>query len=218
MKFYWNRYLDRLEFPGEHGSKDAIFKVLDAQYSRPDRQYHNWEHIKYCLDLFEEVRDRCYFPKETESALWFHDVVYEPQNIQMAAEKESAELFEETLIAKKCGLRVDMVKAFINYTNGHYFTLLKDAKIEAPDAHFVQDIDLAILGAHQSRYERYANQIRKEFEHVKQGAYEVGRSDILIDFLERKRIYKSHYFYERLEESARKNLGREVRLLMGVTA
>ena len=69
------------------------------------------------------------------------------------------------------------------------------------------DSDLAILGASESAYQAYANQIRQEYAWVPETDYRMGRRKVLERFLARPRIF--HYLAD-LEASARRNIAAEI--------
>jgi predicted metal-dependent HD superfamily phosphohydrolase len=72
------------------------------------------------------------------------------------------------------------------------------------------DIDLSILGAADARFDESDVQVRKEFAHVNEADWRVGRRRVLEGFLNRERLYGSEAFHSRFEEQARKNLKRSL--------
>jgi len=81
------------------------------------------------------------------------------------------------------------------------------------DTKYLIDIDLAILGSSSDRYDLYRTNIRKEYAWVKKSAYAMGRKNILENFLRKKRIYLTDYFYEKYEIAARSNITDEIRAM-----
>jgi predicted metal-dependent HD superfamily phosphohydrolase len=75
------------------------------------------------------------------------------------------------------------------------------------DTQVLIDADLAILGASESVYRIYAEQIRREYAWVKETAYGKGRRRVLQSFLDRPRIFE---LLRHLEEPARGNLAAEI--------
>ena len=86
---------------------------------------------------------------------------------------------------------------------------------EEPDAQLVVDIDLSILAAITERFSEYEKQIRAEYSWVPEPSYREGRTQILASFLDRKSIYGTPWFYERLEQRARDNLSRSLQGISG---
>ena len=60
---------------------------------------------------------------------------------------------------------------------------------ETRDEALLLDIDLSILGRDRSRFDEYAEQIRREFAWVPDDAFRSGREAVLGDFLGRERIF-----------------------------
>ena len=85
---------------------------------------------------------------------------------------------------------------------------------DTPDAAAFLDADLAILGAAEARYARYAADIRKEYEWVPEEPYRAGRRAVLEGFLERERIYRTAVMFDEGEGAARRNLPAEIDRLM----
>ena len=81
------------------------------------------------------------------------------------------------------------------------------------DAGVLLDADLAILGASEERYRRYAEDVRKEYAWVPDERYRVGRSAVLRAFLDRSRIYRHPIMIEEGEARARENMTAELATL-----
>lgn len=84
----------------------------------------------------------------------------------------------------------------------------KHHQASTPDEQFMVDIDLAILASKPSRFARYEQQIRFEYQFVPQEVFVLKRREVLLQFYQRERIYQSDYFYQHLEQAARQNLQR----------
>jgi predicted metal-dependent HD superfamily phosphohydrolase len=90
-------------------------------------------------------------------------------------------------------------------------TKTHDAGADA-DARVLLDADLAILGADETAYRSYADQIRQEYAWVPEADYRAGRRRVLEGFLNRPRIF---HFLDHLEATARRNIAAEVDRLAG---
>src|SRR5215218_2826870 len=75
----------------------GVFEALVAEYSRPQRHYHNLRHVADCLRELEPVQQACEQPGAVRAALLFHDVVYDPTRSDN--EERSAASADETLHA-----------------------------------------------------------------------------------------------------------------------
>jgi predicted metal-dependent HD superfamily phosphohydrolase len=79
-----------------------------------------------------------------------------------------------------------------------------------PDTQVLLDADLAILGASEERYRRYAADIRKEYAFVSDAAYLAGRAAVLERFLSRPSLYHHPLMIAEGEDAARRNLRAEL--------
>ena len=116
MKILWNKFTD---IYCASGDTEKIFDLLCEFYSEKHRAYHNLNHIKFLLGLFEDfgefIDDKpCVF-----FTIWFHDAIYDPRKNDN--EKQSAEL------AVKCLQQISLPKEKIrknrknNFSNGKTF-------------------------------------------------------------------------------------------------
>lgn len=81
------------------------------------------------------------------------------------------------------------------------------------DSQILVDADLAILASPKQKYLTYAEDIRQEYSWISDRDYRLGRRQVLEKFLQRKRIYYINLMFEKLEESARRNLVAEIQSL-----
>src|SRR5579872_1353094 len=177
---------------------------LIAAYAAPNRHYHNLAHIRDCLDQLARVDGLSAVERDVlESAIWWHDVVYDPTRSDN--EELSAQLAEQHLSAE---MRQEV---------GRLIRLTKTHHVEPSDklGAILISIDLSILAAEPSRYDAYAAAIRKEFAHVPDAAYRAGRSDVLKRFAARPVIFPDAAFARVYEQKARDNLARELAMLEG---
>lgn len=190
----WQRTWSNLSL----STSSALFERLVAAYKEPQRHYHSLQHLKECLCHFDAARDCAAHPGEVGIALWFHDAIYEVRAHDN--ERRSADWAIDEL-TKAGGSRevIQRVEALIMAT-------CHDALPIDPDQQLLVDIDLAILGASPERFAEYDRQVRAEYSWVPAFLYRTKRKEVLQGFLDRKYIYSTSYFRERLEEQARINL------------
>ena len=74
------------------------------------------------------------------------------------------------------------------------------------DAQLLVDIDLSILGSPAERFERYDQDVRKEYAWVPGFRYQEARAQVLQSFLDRPRLYHGEHAVALLEAQARINL------------
>ena len=173
------------------------FEELIPIYSSPDRAYHNLAHIQACLAEFEVVRTLASNPIAMQTAICFHDVIYdthahdnEERSADFAREQLQLAGADETLISTV----VELILA------------TKHNQPVSGDAALLVDIDLAILGKPADEFARYDTAIRQEYAWVSEEAYRAGRSKVLQSFLDRETIYQTEFFRNRYEVQARLNL------------
>ncbi len=175
---------------------------LIAAYAAPNRHYHSLPHIEDCLDRLARANDLSATEREIlTEAIWWHDVVYDPTRSDN--EELSARLAEQHVAAE---MREEV---------GRLIRLTKTHRVEPGDrlGAILISIDLSILAAEPSRYDDYAAAIRKEFAHVPDDVYRVGRSDVLRRFAARPVIFPDAAFAQACEQKARDNLARELAFL-----
>ena len=180
-----------------------LFDRLVETYSEPHRHYHNLEHVGEVLRVVGRLKGG----PAVLLAVWYHDAVYDPK--AKDNEAKSAELAERELAA--LGLPAEVVKLVgdLVRSTAHFDA----ATFSGPDFDILHDADLAILGASEVRYARYADDIRKEYAWVPEADYRAGRRKVLESFLARERIYRTDVMFAEGEEAARRNMTAEVSAL-----
>ncbi|CAM1370422.1 conserved hypothetical protein [Tenacibaculum litoreum] len=84
---------------------------------------------------------------------------------------------------------------------------------ENSDTNYFIDADLSILGQSGEVYTKYYKNVRKEYAVYPNIVYNSGRKKALQHFLTMENIFKTEYFYQKFEETARKNIQKEIELL-----
>ena len=144
-------------------------------------------------------------------AVWFHDAVYAPRATDN--EERSAEWAERELAM--LGLPAEVVMHVANLVRSTAHVEATD--YTGPEFDILHDADLAILGASDARYSRYAADIRKEYAWVPDADYRAGRRKVLEAFLNRGRLYRTDVMFAEGEDAARRNLTAEVGALSPAT-
>lgn len=176
------------------------FDALVALYSEPHRYYHNLHHVYGCLHAYDQIADRLTDPFCIESAIWFHDVIYNPKGTKN--EDRSAEhatgFLSATDVNPKAIVEIDRLIRLTRHPSNP----------STDDEKYLIDIDLATLGAAREQYDQYEVMIRKEYAYVPGLLYKRGRRKLLTAFLDCPHIYRTRYFRDRLETRARANIKR----------
>ncbi|WP_368578321.1 metal-dependent hydrolase [Acinetobacter pittii] len=193
LKHFWLELHQHYHF----SEPQKIYDELIAAYSEKQRAYHTVQHLYECLSLYELVRSELNDPYSVALALWFHDVVYEPQALDN--ELKSAELFEQ-LMAQDLQLdTMQKIKHWILATQKHGST-------DETDLQILLDIDLAILAATPERFIQYEQQIQQEYAWVEPEVYSIKRKEILAHFYQLDPLYQTNYFQQNFELRAKQNL------------
>ena len=190
------------------GCDPALFAAVRAAYRSPGRHYHAWSHIEACLGEFMGIAwDR---PRAALLALLFHDAVYiagRSDNEARSAEMASDAMRQWTDADEA---EQQSVEGMILATAHHHANPGASA-----DTLRLLDIDLAVLGAPQDEYARYAEGVRAEWvpQVVSAAEFSVGRSRFLKGLLAQVQIYHTPSMRSHRESAARANIEREVAAL-----
>ncbi len=181
---------------------------LIHRWSEPHRRYHNLTHLAEVIAAADELRHAWQIGlpdmPPVHLAAWFHDSVYD---VRMPGnEAYSAAFAESCLTDLGLGSRhIADIVAMITESTMH----LVDSF--APASHRVfHDADLWILSAPEKRYRRYQKQVRKEFAHVEDEHFRLGRLAVIRPFAERERLYLTDHAHRVWGPRATRNLTREL--------
>jgi predicted metal-dependent HD superfamily phosphohydrolase len=191
--------------PPSAASASVLENVVNA-YSQVGRFYHNLAHLRQVLQTLTCLRAGAHDLPALQMAAWFHDVIYDSKardNEERSAEYAGGALPALHVREAVCA----RVRELILRTKSH------QAPAEDTDGHIFLDADLAILGAPEAEYTRYAKAIRQEYAWVPEDQYRPGRQQVLESFLRRQHIFATATMRNALEEQARQNLAREIALL-----
>lgn len=194
-------FMELLHASNSHQLKEALWTELEQHYSKRSRHYHTLDHLAALLRQLEAIKDRFQDWKVILAALFYHDVIYvasksdnEEKSAEFAVSRLRSSSFSEAQISR--------VTALILATKSHEAS--KD-----PEFNLFTDADLSILGQAPNLYQRYCEQVRKEYRIYPDVVYKPGRRKVIQHFLDMPRIYKSDYFYDLFERQARVNLNDE---------
>lgn len=196
---YWLEFTQKAEM--SKVQDNLLYEVLLRAYTESQRHYHTLQHIVECLNLFHQVKAYLDDPTAVELAIWFHDVVYNPQAIDN--EVQSAEL-----MLKRC--QNTFKQAVVEKAYQWIIATQKHQPSQEDDLNYLLDIDLAILGSSEARFLQYEQQIRLEYAWVEQELYQVKRAEVLQHFYLMQPLYQTEYFRAHLEESAKMNLSKSL--------
>jgi predicted metal-dependent HD superfamily phosphohydrolase len=199
LNLRWENLL--LKFGIEQRTAHKLFTDLSNLYSMPDRHYHTLNHIQHFLAAVDALSPKAKNLEAIEFAAWFHDVIYDSK----AKDNEEKSTEYATAILNNLDIPreiIDKVTRLILKTKTHQIT--EDDDI---DTKIMLDADLAILGAEDDAYRRYAQAIRLEYAWVSDQDYRYGRTQFLQSLLKRQKIYQIE---QKLETKARQNIQQEI--------
>merc|ERR1712228_108573 len=216
----WNRLISQLI--GIQNNDDIKNKFIDDWwfiifnfYQQHQRFYHTLNHIlhliKQCIKHSKNIKNIT----TILLSIWFHDIVYD-------ATKHNNEImsirfftvFEEHFY-ETFGFAIDLsvrqrVYAYIDATIRHQIAEQYD---NDNDLKWFLDFDLSILGEEDATYRKYAQNVRKEYIHIKSPIFEQKRSEIMHKFLNKKQLYFTNDFQQKFEKAARQNIQNEIKTM-----
>jgi predicted metal-dependent HD superfamily phosphohydrolase len=182
-----------------------LWAEISSAYQHPRRHYHSLDHLQYMYNELIEVQKEIKDWHTVMFALFYHDFKYNV--LKSDNEEKSAIKAENVLFQFKVPAQIiSKCKEFILSTKLHRHS-------NEPDCNFFTDADLSILGQPEDVYERYADQVRKEYSVFPDLVYNPGRRKVLKHFLAMEKIFKTKQFFSKYEDQARINLTIELNRL-----
>jgi len=182
----------------QHYSNDKqliikLWQEISDEYSNATREYHTLTHLKQICQEFEDLNITPLLAFTT----FYHDIVYD------ASQNDNEE--QSALLAQKRLTELNVPKEL----NKKVFQLIIETKTHQAsneENSLFLDADLAILGSSKEAYEKYTQQVRREYAIYNDATYFKGRKKVLKMFLDKDRIYKSKHFHNKYEKQARVNI------------
>jgi len=203
MQTAWVKLLDR--YGVTPADAYPAFDVLVAAYTAPERHYHNLEHLGEMFRVAGRLAPNIDDPSTVQLAIWFHDAVYDPRSKDN--ELRSGELAVDFL--GPIGVPASAIERVVRLIQATAHITSAEPPTDRDTAALL-DADLAILGAAEERYKRYARDIRQEYAWLPDAEYQKGRAAVLTKFLARPRLYHHLIAFEEGETRARANIAAEL--------
>lgn len=186
------------ELAGRLSLAPDMWRDIVAAYGEPQRHYHTLDHVAAVATDFMLLTTRFEDPDAALLALFFHDIVYNPER------SDNEERSADALRAALDGEVAERACAHILATKKH--------EAETSDAALVVDIDMAILAAPWPVYLRYAENVAREYLPVYgTDAYAAGRCEMFLKPVQNRRIFLTDIFAPR-EATAQQNVRDELAL------
>ncbi len=188
---------------------------LTTLLSERSRVYHNFQRIQMMLrDLTSFVESSKQELSENQIdaiklAIWFHQAVYDAYS--RTNEEDSVELFAswfDSIEDKKCDN--DEKELFSNVVN-MILTSKNPEKYDGTNLamEVFLDLDRAVLGKPMYIYKTYFQSISLELYNTTLKVFSTRRSHFIEKLLKRKSIYRTKYFQDKYEKTAKENLAVE---------
>ena len=192
---YWALTAKQLSL--DEDTTQNFYASLYGAYSEVQRHYHSIQHIVECLEHFHQIKTYLDDTLSVELAIWFHDVIYNPQAHDN--EQQSADYMQRMLENVLGAEQIAKIYAWILATKTH-------APTADTDLAYLLDIDLAILASDPMRFAEYERQIQQEYAWVEPSLYVKKRQQVLRHFLETQPLYQTPFFQKCYEHQAKQNL------------
>ena len=171
---------------------------IDKKYSEKTRYYHNLLHIQNLFEEIEQVKENIKNFEIVSFSVFYHDIIYS------ATSKSNEEKSADYAAKRLTGLNLN--KNDIKTVCNQILATKSHQKSDDSDTNYLLDADLSILGKNFQIYSQYIQKIRKEYSIYPDFVYKPGRKKVLQHFLDLENIYKTEFFREKYEATARKNL------------
>lgn len=183
----------------EHDLRAAA-AALERRWAAPDRGYHDLRHLE---EVLGHLGDLDAATPELVLAAWFHDAVYDgrPGRDERASARLAFRTLADLGVDASTGRRV---AELVLVTAGHVPATDDDGAAALCDA------DLAVLASPQGRYAAYVAGVRREYQHLDDAAFAVGRTAVLRALADRAALFWTVEGHRRWDTDARRNLQREL--------
>lgn len=200
LRVAWQRHL------GVSPTATDWFESILDRHRSAGRYYHDTRHITWVV---RHVATMATYTDDLDAVVaagFFHDVVYEAAR----SDNEAASGRLAALAVTEFGwdaARRDHVMAMIEATATH------DVDAADADTQVLLAADLAVLATEPARYADYVRAVRREYAHVSDADWLVGRSAVLRGLLERPHLYAPRLERHGWEDRARANMAAEMATL-----
>jgi predicted metal-dependent HD superfamily phosphohydrolase len=193
------KYTDEISLINE------LWIEIEVNYSDKKRHYHTLSHLNNLVFQLCEVKEKIKSWETILFTLFYHDIVYNA--LKSDNEEKSAEIAELRM------KQINVPTEIIENCKSQILATKKHEDNSDFDTNYFLDADLSILGQDYETYKLYSQNIRQEYSIYPDIIYKPGRKKVLKHFLEMNRIFKTEYFYNKFENTAKANLHKELNTL-----
>lgn len=184
---------------------DELWDEIVQHYSSKSRYYHTLKHLENIYNEITQCRKQVEDWDTILFSLFYHDIIYN------ATKKNNEEKSIDLAVKRLIQLNYHTHKIDLCY-----LTILATKTHDMSDNHDINlftDADLSILGSSWLEYEQYCKQIRSEYSIYPDFLYNPGRKKALKHFSAMDSIFKTEFFRNKYESTARDNINKELNLL-----
>lgn len=184
---------------------EKLWNEIETNYLSTKRYYHNLVHLENLFQQLIPLKDKIQDWETMQFSIFYHDAVY--NTLKSDNEEKSAKLAQKRM--NELNINNSIIE---KSTNQILATKKHESNIDS-DTNYFTDADLSVFGSEWAIYQKYLQDIRKEYFIYPDFMYNSGRKKVLAKILEMDRIYKTDYFFDKYEYSARQNLKNEILFL-----
>lgn len=186
--------------------------MLTTLYTQPHRKYHNINHINACLVELENLPsgflkydlDRSNEYDIVETAIWYHDAVYNPYS--KLNEAKSVKLLPEW--EDKWYFKSSVSSAI--YATAKHTTTQKDIAFATQ---VMLDIDLSGFGKSLLEFVTNGMNIRHEYYNTTLRDFLNGRLSFYKELAKRETLYYTDYFRDKYHKISQENMKWEIDII-----
>lgn len=183
----------------------ALWQEIVDTYHSSDRYYHNISHLNSMLTELESVKNLIEDWNSILFSLFYHDFIYDVTRLDNEEKSVSIAAQKLSLIGVPAET-IDKVSRTILATKSH-------SKSDENDINFFIDTDISIFWKENVIHKQYFKNVRLEYLIYPSYLFNEGRIKVLQHFLEQSRIYKTNFFLDKYELTARTNIESEIKEL-----
>lgn len=216
----WMRvaYIRSMEAIGSSASKELLqqaYQELIECWSQKRRHFHNLSHLSSILQHLDSLSSSTHDIDLVRIAAWYHGIVFNDSlsDVSRRMGGEDAEASAQLAATKLAQLGVP--KPNLERVQDLILKLRRGADLKTDiDAQVLCDAEFSVLAAIPQDYRAYRDLIRREYSHVTEKNYTIGRLKIVASLLSRPAIFTSPLGAS-WESAARQNLEGEFARLAG---
>ncbi len=166
---------------------DEVLRELVSRYAEPHRCYHATSHVIHVLNHLPFVLDAEGIAADSDVArslrlaLWYHDAIYIVRSATNEADSAALAVRELAGLGVEGSLCADVSRLVMATKHPSNPASLDEA--------IIVDVDLGILATSQENYDQYVSQVRREYSHVSDADWRIGRANVLASFLDADKLF-----------------------------